>query len=52
MLVLLDGYEDELDAILDTVSVNVKFDSSKPWYYGPFEENGEITQEKPKAYAS
>lgn len=39
MLVLVDGYEGGLDAILDTASINVKFDSSKPWYYGPFEEN-------------
>mgnify|MGYP006995599214 FL=1 len=39
MLVLLDGYEGGLDAILDTASINVEFDSSKPWYYGPFEEN-------------
>ncbi len=37
--VLVDGYEGGLDAVLDTKIVNVLFDSSKAWYYGPFEEN-------------
>jgi len=41
MLVLLDGYEDGLDAILETTLVSVKYDTTKPWYYGPFAENSE-----------
>ena len=36
--VLVGGYEDGLDAILDVSIVNVKYDDAKKWYYGPFEE--------------
>lgn len=36
--VLIDGYEDGLDAVLSSKIVNVEYDESKAWYYGPFEE--------------
>lgn len=36
--VLVDGYEDGLDAVLSSKIVNVEYDESKAWYYGPFEE--------------
>ena len=36
--VLVDGYEDGLDAVLSSKIVDVKYDESKAWYYGPFEE--------------
>lgn len=36
--VLVDGYEDGLDAALSTKIVNVKYDENKAWYYGPFYE--------------
>ena len=37
-LILVDGYEDGMDAILDIKNINVKYDDSRQWYYGPFEE--------------
>ena len=36
--VLVDGYEGGLDAVLDVSIVNVKYDDTQKWYYGPFEE--------------
>ena len=36
--ILVDGYEDGLDAVLSSKIVDVKYDESKAWYYGPFEE--------------
>jgi len=36
--VLVDGYEDGLDAVLSSKIVDVEYDESKAWYCGPFEE--------------
>ena len=37
--VLVDGYEGGLDAVVSTVLVDIEYDESKAWYYGPFEES-------------
>jgi len=37
-LILVDGYEDGMDAVLDIKNIKVKYDDSRKWYYGPFEE--------------
>jgi len=37
--VLVDGYEGGLDAILDITMINIEYDATKQWYYGPFEES-------------
>lgn len=37
--VLVDGYEGGLDAILSTKEIGVKYDESKAWYYGAFDED-------------
>lgn len=39
LLVLVDGYEGGLDAILDTKLINVDYDKNKKWWYGSFEES-------------
>lgn len=36
--ILVDGYEGGLDAVLSSRIVDVEYDESKAWYYGPFEE--------------
>lgn len=36
-LVLIDGYEDGLDALLSIEAATVEYDETKAWYYGPFE---------------
>jgi len=39
LLVLVDGYEGGLDAIMDIQKVTVRYDDAQKWYYGPFEED-------------
>lgn len=40
--VLVDGYEGGLDAVLSSKIVNVEYDETIAWYYGPFEETDNI----------
>lgn len=42
LLVLVDGYEGGLDAILDIKLINVVHDKNKKWWYGPFEESNKV----------
>ena len=37
--VLLDGYEDGLDDVIDTTVVSVDFDTDREWWYGHHEYN-------------
>jgi len=37
--VLLDGYEDGLDDVIDATIVNVDFETDKEWWYGHHECN-------------
>ncbi len=43
--VLVDGYEGGLDAILDMSMINIEYDETKKWYYGPFEESHDSVQQ-------
>ena len=36
-LIVVDGYEGGLDGVVDTSIINVNYDESKAWYYGPYE---------------
>jgi len=36
--VLVDGYEDGLEPVIDICTTTVKYDATKEWYYGPYEE--------------
>ena len=40
--VLVDGYEGGFDAVLSSRIVNVEYDETKAWYYGPFEETDDV----------
>ena len=40
--VLVDGYEGGFDAVLSSRIINVEYDETKAWYYGPFEETDDV----------
>lgn len=43
-LVLVDGYEGGLDAVIDTKVIHILYDEKKEWYYGPYEDSENSTQ--------
>lgn len=47
-LVLVDGYEDGLDAILSTKLVNIDYAENQKWWYGPFNESDKIDRKAVK----
>ncbi len=38
-IILVDGYENDYDAVLDIENIKVKYDNKNPWWNGRFKEN-------------
>jgi hypothetical protein len=38
-LMVIDGYEGGLDGVVDASVMDVNYDESKKWYYGPYEQS-------------